>query len=135
MQFIERPLIGGKSIEEWDQQWVRVDGDLKCYHPELRHAVGLYRLWLNGQIVVIGTATGKAGCLAKRLSDFIRPSPSGRNYPAGRRVHGRRQELLAEVLIVDSDRHARAIARQLKAPMMQLHKPAWNVPKPFKRKV
>ena len=107
MQNIESLLVGGKSIENWDRLWSTVEGGFRHYHPELRPVVGLYRVWFKGQIVVIGTGTDKAGGLAKRLSDFIRPSPSARKYRAGSRIYERRDELLVEVLIIGSDRQAR----------------------------
>ncbi len=70
MKNVQPPLIAGRTIQDWDKLWVDVDGGLKCYHPALRHKVGLYRILLNGQVVAIGTGTDKSGGLAKRLSDF-----------------------------------------------------------------
>jgi hypothetical protein len=128
MQNIESPLIGGKTIEEWDRLWTKVEGGLKHYHPALRHSVGLYRLRLDGQIVVIGTGTDLRGGLAKRLSDFIRPGSSGRNYPAGERIYTKRDRLEVEVLITGSDSHAQEIGRQLKTLMIERHRPPWTAP-------
>ena len=126
----DQPLsIGGKTIDEWDQ-WVKVPGGLDDYQPQLRYKVGLYRVLDSGRIVALGTGTDKGGGLAKRLSDFRRPSPSGRNHYAGARINANLGGLEIEVLITGSDRHAREIGRQLKAPMMQRHRPAWNVTNP-----
>jgi hypothetical protein len=127
----DQPLsIGGKTIDEWDRLWVKVAAGLDNYQPKLRYGVGLYRVFYNGQIVALGTGTDKGGGLAKRLSDFRRPSPSGRNHYAGGRINANLARLEVEVLITGSDQNAREIGRQLKAPMMQRHRPAWNVTNP-----
>ena len=135
MPKIEPLLIGGKAIEEWDRLWVRVEGGLKHYQPKLRHQFGLYRISQNGQIMALGTGTDKDGGLAKRLSDFHRPSPSGRNYHAGALINENLDSLKVEVLITGSDRHAPEIGQQLKTPMVRLHQPVWTVTNaPFMRK-
>jgi len=128
-------LIGGRTIEEWDRLWVKVDGGLDSYHRPLRYKVGLYRISCKGQIMALGTGTDKDGGLAKRLSDFRRPSPSGRNHHAGELIHENLNLLDVEVLITGSDAHAREIGRQLKTPMMRRHRPVWSAPNaPFMRK-
>lgn len=131
----EPSLIGGKAVEDWDRLWVAVAGGLKHYQPKLRHMVGLYRVSLNGRVMATGSGTDKAGGLAKRLSDFSRPSPSGRNHHAGQLINDDLNSLTVEVLITGSDRHAREIALQLKTPMIRLHQPVWSAPDaPFMRK-
>lgn len=128
MTNIQPLLIGGKTIEDWDQSWIVVPGGIKHYQPELRYNVGLYRISLNGRIVAIGTGTDKSGGLAKRLSDFRRPSPSGRNHHAGELINENLDLLEVEVLIIGADRHAREIGKQLKTPMIRLHRPVWTTP-------
>lgn len=128
MTNIEPPSIGGKTIEEWDRSWVRVDGGLKRPQPNLRHQVGLYRASLKGQVMAIGAGTARGGGLAKRLSDFRRLSPSGRNHHAGELINANLDRLEVEVLVTGSDRHAREIGRQLKTPMIRLHQPVWSAP-------
>ena len=128
-------LIDGKTIAEWNRQWRPVVGGLAHYQPHLRGQVGLYRISLNGRVVVLGKATERAGGLAKRLSDFRRPSPSGMNHHAGKLIHENLEMLEGEVLITGSDRNARELAQQLKTPMIRLHRPSWSAPNaPFMRK-
>ncbi len=135
MTKVEPSPIGGRAVEDWDRLWVTVDDGLKDYQPSLRNRVGLYRVSRNGVTMAIGTGTDKAGGLAKRLSDFHRPSPSGRNHHAGLLIYGARDSLKVEVLVTGSDGYAREIGRQLKMPMTRLHEPAWNLPDaPFMRK-
>lgn len=126
MTNIESPLVGGKTIEEWDRLWVHVEGGLRAYQPKLRHSFGLYRVSQRAQIMAIGSGTDKAGGLAKRLSDFGRPSPSGRNHHAGELIHLNLSSLRVEVLVTGSDSAAREVGRQLKTPMIRLHQPGWS---------
>ena len=128
MKTNELHLHGDKTRAQWDRLWVRVPGGLKEYQPDLRYKVGLYRVLLNGVVMAIGTGTDKGGGQAKRLSDFHRPSWSGRNHYVGRQIYAHRDRLVVEVLIVGSDKEAREIARGLKKPMIHHHRPEWNVP-------
>ena len=80
MKTNEPRLHDGKTLIEWDRLWVRVPDGLKEYQPDLRSKAGLYRVLQNGMVMAIGTGTDKGGGLAKRLSDFFRPSWSGRNH-------------------------------------------------------
>lgn len=110
----------------WDEQWRKVEGGLTRHQSSLRSVVGVYRFTHRGHVVVIGTATGKKGGLAKRLSDFRRPSDSGRRTVAGRLVYAHRDEIVVEVLITGEDQEARIVASLLKDPMIRLHKPRWT---------
>lgn len=124
------PQIGGKALEEWNLQWVRVPHGLKQHQAHLTEEVGLYRYLLNGQTMALGVGTDSKGGIAKRLSDMIRPSWSGRKHHAGQLIYAHRNQLTVEVLLTGSGRNAPAIARRLKEPMMALHQPVWNVPNP-----
>lgn len=122
----KEPLIGGKSVEEWDRLWTPVPGGLADYHPDLRPVVGLYRTRLGKRVTALGTGTDTHGGLAKRLSDFRRPSPSGRRHHAGLLIYEHLDQLEVDVLVVPDGPEARRIGRKLKAPMVRLHKPVWN---------
>lgn len=131
----QSPLIGGKTVEEWDRLWRPVEGGLRQHHPKLRHQVGLYRVSRKGQIMAIGAGTDKSGGLAKRLSDFRRPNTSGREHYAGRLIYEHRDVLEVEVLITGSSSAEREVGRQLKTPMIHLHRPVWTASNaPFMRK-
>lgn len=121
------PLIGGKTIDEWDQLWVPVPNGLRQHQSHLTEAVGLYRYILNRQTMALGTGTDSKGGIAKRLSDMIRPSWSGRDHHLGKLVYDNRRRLAVEVLLTGSGHEAQAIARKLKVPMVNLHQPSWNV--------
>ncbi|MGQ3041400.1 MAG: hypothetical protein ACT6TH_12315 [Brevundimonas sp.] len=128
-------LFGGKTVEEWDREWVPVARGLKEYQPSLRHRAGLYRMSLRGQVMALGTGTDKGGGLAKRLSDFFRKNASGRTHHAGQLIYENRAHLDVEVLITGSDAAAREVGRELSTPMKKLHNPVWNHPNaPYMRK-
>jgi len=126
MTTVKPPLFGGKTIEEWDLDWKAVEDGLRHYQPQLRRSFGLYRISWGRQIMAMGTGTDKDGGLAKRLSDFRRPSWSASNHYAGRLIRAHRCDLTVEVLIIGSDQRAREIAQQLKTPMIRRHKPVWT---------
>ena len=132
----ESTLIGPKTIEEWDQLWMPVAVGLKTLPSGLRSVVGLYRCSLGGQISAIGTGTDRRKGMEKRFYDLIRPGDSGRNYYSGRQIHKYRDRLDVEVLETGPNiEHWREIAKQLRTPMIQRHRPVWNVRNaPYMRK-
>ena len=123
---IETPSIGGRSIESWDADWHVVPKGLIAHQAYLAGLFGLYRYRLGDRVMVLGAGTDTKGGIAKRCSDMIRPSPSGRDHYAGRMVFKHRDQLVLDVLITGDDRRAQKIARQLKWPMIDHHQPAWN---------
>lgn len=121
------PLIDDKTIDAWDAEWKPLQGGLRQRHLEFEGLLGLYRFTLNGQDMAIGTGIDIRQGLPKRLYDFHRRSPSGRNHHMGRLVYDHRDRLEVQVLITGEGRQAQRIARQLRAAMLERHKPLWNV--------
>lgn len=119
--------VGDKAIDEWDAEWDAHKGGLRERHHQLDGLLGLYRLTLNGETVAIGTGTDIKQGIPKRLYDFHRRSPSGRNHHAGQLIYQYRDQLEVQVLIVGVGREAQRIARQLKPLMVGRHRPVWNV--------
>lgn len=113
-------------VERCDDLWRRVPGGLTKHQRSYRFDVGLYRFTFRGQIVVIGIATAKTGGLAKRRSDFRRPSDSGRRTLAGKMVYRHRDEIVVEVLITGEDQEARILTSLLRDPMIERHEPLWT---------
>lgn len=129
------PQIGDFIIDEWDTEWVALKGGLRQRHHDLDGLLGLYRLTLNGRDMAIGTGIDIRQGIPKRLYDFHRPSQSGRDYHCGQLIYRYRDQLEVQVLITGIDREAQRIARQLKAVMLERHRPAWNVPVPVRAKM
>lgn len=84
----------------------------------------------NGRIILIGVGTAKHGALAKRLSDYRRPSSSGRRCRSGQYVYGNRHLLTVEVIVIGTvgDNDAIRQSKQLKQLMIERHKPELNAP-------
>lgn len=124
------PLYGDKTLAQWDRKWESTPEGLRSFQDHLKHLVGLYRITLNGRVILIGVGTAKHGALAKRLSDYKRPSPSGRRCRSGHYIHENRARLKVEVLVIGDviDEQAAITARQLKPLMIEHHKPELNVP-------
>lgn len=119
--------VEGRSIQDWDNDWVHVEGGFTRYHPQYRHEVGLYRAVLHGEVTAIGAGVSRDGGLAKRLSDFRRPGNHERDHNLGREIYAHLDVADLEVLITGSDWVARDIAVRLTRPMIVMHKPRWNV--------
>lgn len=119
--------VGGISADEWDTLWGTIDGGLKRRQPQLAGELGLYRCILNNRVVALGTGIDIKDGMTKRLFDFVRTSPSGRNHHAGQLIFAHRNQIVLQVLLTGSGRQAQKIARELKAIMMERHKPAWNL--------
>lgn len=122
-------LIEGKTLAEWDQDWdLRPDG-LLTYQHGLKELIGVYRIIENGRVIFIGVGTAPKVGIAKRISDLIRPSPSGRRYRSGQYVYENRHKLQIEVLIVGevgNEAAARA-SKALKQAMIERDRPKLNV--------
>jgi len=103
LHLAEQPKFGGKTLEEWDDKWVPVEGGFTLLHSELRHHVGLFQACLGDGIMYIGKAVEKDnGGLRKRLSDFRRLSPSGREHYGALRIYDHLEELDLYVLLTGS---------------------------------
>ena len=120
------PEFAGKTLREWDADWLPVKGGFTVRHSELRHHVGLFRASFGHAIMYIGKAVEvDNGGLRKRLSDFRRASPSGREHHGAMRIHDHLKELDLQVLITGTVE----LAELLKLAMIARHLPPWNMEK------
>jgi hypothetical protein len=120
-------MFAGRTLDEWNRLWVRLPGGLMIPHHALGTRVGLFRLSLDGQFMVVGTGTDKKNGIAKRLYDYRRPGNSSRRHHAGQLVHEHLDRLELDVLLTGSDWQARETAEKLKWPMIHFHRPVWTV--------
>lgn len=121
--------VGGKTIDEWETEWVALRGGLRERHHQLDGLLGLLRLTLSGRDMFIGSGIDIRQGIPKRLYDFHRPSPSGRNHHAGQLIYEHRDQLEVQVLMTGEGRQAQRLARQLRPLMLERHEPVWNVPR------
>lgn len=125
MTTTDAPLYGDRTLPEWDRNWDPVPNWQKGYQDDLKYLIGLYRFTKNGRVMLIGVGTAKHGALAKRLSDYRRPSPSGRRCRSDQYIYENRHRLKVEVLVNGTvgDKGAVRLSKQLKALMIERHKP------------
>lgn len=125
-RFAGEPEFGGKTLQQWDADWLPVEGGFTVLHSDLRRHVGLFRASFGNIIMYIGKAVEvKNGGLRKRLSDFRRASPSGREHHGAMRIHDHLKELDLHVLITGTVE----LAELLKSAMITRHVPPWNMEK------
>lgn len=125
MTTTDAPLYGDKTLPEWDREWDPIPEWQNAYQDELKSLVGLYRFIQNGRIILIGVGTAEHGALAKRISDYRRPSPSGRRCRSGQYIYDNRHLLTVEVIVIGAveDQDAVRLSKQLKPLMVERHKP------------
>ncbi len=120
--------FSGKTLDELDQLWAPVKGNLRERRTELNGMIGLYRVRLDGREKAIGRAIEVNGGLAKRLHDFGRPSDNARKHKAGQLIHQHIDQIDVQVLITnDLSTNPRKLAKDLRGPMIDRHKPEWTV--------
>ena len=119
--------IGGKSIAEWDREWIDIvmlkDANLSPYN----HSVGLYRHVISGKTMYVGRAVEwNNGGFRKRLSDYRRPSDSARKHTSGKIINEHLNEIRTYLLITGDDATAANHAKQLEGAFIAKYRPAWN---------
>lgn len=120
------PEFAGKTLRQWDADWMPVKGGFAVLHSDLRHQVGLFQARLGGTIMYIGKAVEvDNGGFRKRLSDFRRPSPSAREHYGAMRICDHLHDLDLQVLITGTVE----IAELLRSAMIARHLPPWNMEK------
>ena len=125
-----QPEFAGKTLSEWDADWMPVKGGFTVLHSDLRHYVGLFQARLGGTIMYIGKAVEvDNGGFRKRLSDFRRPSPSAREHYGAMRICDHLHDPDLQVLITGTDQRAVEIAELLRSAMIARHLPPWNMEK------
>ena len=124
-------IVADQPLSEWLDGSEPIPGGFARGHDRLKGKVGLYFAVLDGRIVYIGRAVElRNGGLYKRLADFWRDGDSGRKHYAGRMIHEHRDTLDLRVLITGEDGRAVGLAKLLRAPLIALHKPIWNMRRP-----
>ncbi|TGA97413.1 hypothetical protein E4665_12365 [Sporolactobacillus shoreae] len=120
-------LTGGKTLDQWDRQWICI-GSLKDATLEpFNHVVGLYRHDINGTTVYVGRAIELFnGGIRKRLSDYRRGSNSARIYSSGRAINDHIDEIITYVLIVGNDGVAVDNVKKLEVYFIGRYHPQYN---------
>ena len=120
-------LYGGKTIQQWDQEWVSI-GKLKNANlTQYNHSVGLYRHVVHGKTMYVGRAIElHNGGFRKRLSDYRRQSDSARTHTSGRIINENLDDIVTYILVVGHDEQAVEITKKLEGKFIAKYRPAWN---------
>ena len=131
---LEPIIVAGKTLDEWEAQWERVEGGYRVYHLGLQGVIGLHRAVKGNAIVFVGRAIqAKNKGLYTRLQNFLGPPQTSNKHSAANRIRLHKPTLHLEVLRVGDgldDREAAEIAKELNTYMIARHLPEWNVRKP-----
>ena len=120
-------LYMGKTVAQWDSEWISIgmlkSADLSPYN----HCVGLYRHVVNGTTKYVGRAIElNNGGFRKRLSDYRRDSDSARKHSSGRIIHEHLDEIETYIMVVGDTTEAIDATRQLEGIFVRKYNPEWN---------
>jgi len=119
--------VGGKTVAEWDTDWVHIKNGFRETQKELTGLLGLYRAILDDQTKYIGESVQINEGLKKRLRDYSRKSDSSRDHYGAERIFENRDKVECEILVIGVDDDAVGATQELKALMIALYEPQWNV--------
>lgn len=120
-------LIAGRTVAEWDKLWRLVPDWRTANTAELQRGRGIVRFSLRGEIVAIVRASDNMRGFVKKFSDYVRPSPSSRDHPMGRRIFENRHDLTAEIIVTGESKDMERVNIALKEAMVELYPPVWLV--------
>jgi hypothetical protein len=115
--------IGGKTLDQWNREWERMEGGFAVPHPALHDIIGLYRTDLDGEPMTMGYATDfNGGGLWKRLQT-IRSSvrQTGNNHLSADFISANIHDLTLWVIKVDMGAGSELITRKLCGKLRKLY--------------
>ncbi len=97
----------GKTVAQWDKEWIGI-GPLKTANlTPYNHCVGLYRHVVNGKTMYVDRAIElHNGGFRKRLSDYRRESNSARKHLSGRTINEHLNDITTYILIIGDTEEA-----------------------------
>ena len=89
----------GKTVAQWDKEWIGI-GPLKTANlTPYNHCVGLYRHVVNGKTMYVDRSIElHNGGFRKRLSDYRRESNSARKHLSGRTINEHLNDITTYIL-------------------------------------
>ena len=107
--------IGGKTVEQWDEEWVEMEGGFGVAHNSLHYQIGLFRADLKSEPKVMGSATDfDGGGLFKRLQTFRSPiRQTGNNHKAANYIKDNMNDLTLWVITMGKGAGSDRIAKEL----------------------
>jgi len=110
-------------------EWILIGhlDESDCNLKKYNKTIGIYKALLNNEIVYIGKATEyNNGGFRKRLRDYTRENDSARLNNAGKNMNLYANEIIIEILIVESNEKGVKKANSLEKELIEKYKPKWN---------
>jgi hypothetical protein len=123
----ENAIIGGLSLNAWNERWELVVKGFILPQPRLRHYVGLFAAKSGAEFKYIGKAANMRGNgLSGGLARAYVSNASGDNGWGLKKLREQRHEVQAFVIKLPRSSENVATVEALKKAMMKAHDPAWN---------
>ena len=122
--------VNGKSIEDWDKEWMLVPNGFRILQSQLRGEIGIFAAKEDGKIKYIGSAVQvRNGGLRAGLARARVKKQSGNSSYGMQKVRAHRDTAEAYVIFT-RDPHTRVQdAHDLADALISIHRPEWNAPR------
>ena len=125
------PRIAGKTLDEWDSCWERIEGGYRILHKDLHGVIGLHRAVDGIKTMYIGCAVqlNNKG-LYTRLQNFVGESQSANDHPGAYKIRQNKATLHLEILRVHEGMGGWSSVgptEKLNRQMIARYLPEWNL--------
>lgn len=127
---IDNMKIGDYPLKMWEAKERRIGilGNLQGNLTEYNHSIGIYKAYYIGKLVYIGRVIEyNNGGFRKRLTDYIRKSPSGRGTGSSSKMNLYKDEIQIGIIDVVSNEEDVEIVKKLERALIRKYRPEWNV--------
>jgi hypothetical protein len=122
--------VNGKSVEDWDKEWVRVPRGFLDLQSELRNEIGIFAAKRNGIVKYVGVAAqSNNGGLRAGLARARLKEQSGNDSYGMAQVRANLESVEAYIICTKDPDSRVQDAKDLGKAMIAYHKPEWNAPK------
>lgn len=122
--------VNGKSVEDWDKEWVRVPRGFLDLQSELRSEIGIFAAKQNGIVKYVGVAAqSNNGGLRAGLARARLKEQSGNDSHGMAQVRANLESVEAYIICTKDPVSRAQDAKDLAKAMIALHKPEWNAPR------
>ena len=125
--------IYGKTLDEWDTHWERIEGGYRVLHRNLHGVIGLHRAVQGTEVMYIGRAVQRNNKgLYTRLQNFVGPPQKSNAHIGADQIRRHKATLHLEIFRVHEgygDWKAVGPTADLNKQMIARHWPQWNMKK------
>jgi len=121
-------IIGGKSVQEWDNSWDYVPNGFNSLQSQLRSERGIFAAREGDRVMYIGAAVQISGGLRAGLARARLKDQTGNTSYGMKSVRAAGNSVEAYIIIMNSP-IAREEIEELKWALIDRYKPPMNAPK------